>query len=132
MKDEHNAVFTFRDEYYRKEYHLDLKDIMLMTNVFEHVLQKFAKNEGSDFICNLLDFHMNKFLFSEHALQACKTYTLCSIMQDGHYSATFSEWLHRNGCPEPTAEISRQARMLWVTQTICRFTQILKDHHYPF
>ena len=126
MKD-HNTTFTFKNVHGMR-IALTLEDIMLMLNVFEHVIP-IIEADNTAFICIVLrDDHniRNLSIPTNPDIRAlCGEYTRASLKG----SRTFEGWLGERG---EIPLLANQSRILWLKQTVARFTEILKEHHYPF
>lgn len=123
----HNTTFTFKNKNGGRIV-LTLEDIMLMLIVFEHVIPIIELGE-QNFICNVLEDDLNirnlNIPTNPDIRDLCIEYTRASL--EGYY--TFEGWLRSLG---PWRHLAQQSRVLWLKQTVARFTEILKEYNYPF
>lgn len=124
-------IFTFTNNYSHKTYQVTLEDIMFMIVVFEHV-RSVIEEDKDEYMCLAIDYTLaDNPLLNSKARDNCKRYIESSLCQS-EYNYTMFNWLEENGYVDPSYELGKQARILWLDKTIARFTEILKEHHYPF
>lgn len=128
----HDMTFEFKDATTDKVHKLNLEDIMHMTNIFVHARKIIVTNEER-FICYAIRAVSNEVIgLPNHILNTAQDYVMSSLVDDSRYNPSFGAWIRNTQGIDPSDEYVKQTRMVWLDQTIARFTEILKQHNYPF